>query len=132
MSPSNTKSGPSLSRRERQIMDIVYQLGRVTAADVLQGMSDPPSYSAVRALLRILEDKGHLRHEQEGTTYVYLPTVSRDAASRSAVKHLLQTFFEGSAERAMAALLDVSQSKLSQDELGRLAQLIATAKKEGR
>jgi predicted transcriptional regulator len=132
MSSSRPKAAPALSRRERQIMDIVYQRGRATAADVLQGLSDPPSYSAVRALLRILEEKGHLRHEQDGVTYVYLPTVSRDAASRSAVKHLLQTFFEGSAERAMAALLDVSQSKLSQEELGRLAQLIAAAKKEGR
>jgi predicted transcriptional regulator len=113
-------------------MDIVYQRGRATAADVLQGLSDPPSYSAVRALLRILEDKGHLRHEQDGSAYVYLPTVSRDVASRSAVKHLLQTFFGGSAERAMAALLDESKSKLSQDELGRIAQLIAAAKKEGR
>ena len=113
-------------------MDVLYRRGRATAADVLEGIADPPSYSAVRALLRVLEDKGHVRHEQEGAAYVYLPTVSRDAASRSAVKHLVQTFFEGSAERAMAALLDVSQSKLSKDELARISQLIAAAKKEGR
>jgi BlaI family transcriptional regulator, penicillinase repressor len=121
-----------LSRRERQIMDVVYRRGRATAAEVLEGLTDPPSYSAVRALLRVLEEKGHLRHEQEGAAYVYLPTVSRDTASRSAVKHLVQTFFEGSAERAMAALLDVSQSKLSKDELARISALIEAAKKEGR
>lgn len=132
MSPTNPKPPAALSRRERQIMDIIYRRGRATAAEVLEGLTDPPSYSAVRALLRILEDKGHLRHEQDGAAYVFLPTVSRDAASRSAVKHLVQTFFEGSAERAVAALLDVSQSKLSKDELARIAHLIEAAKKEGR
>jgi BlaI family transcriptional regulator, penicillinase repressor len=132
MSNRDEQGATGLSRRERQIMDVVYRRGRATAAEVLEGLSEPPSYSAVRALLRVLEEKGHLRHEQEGAAYVYLPTVSRDAASRSAVKHLVHTFFEGSAERAMAALLDVSQSKLSKDELGRISQLIAAAKKEGR
>ena len=113
-------------------MDIVYRQGRATAAEVLEALPDPPSYSAVRALLRVLEDKGHLRHEQEGASYVYRPTVSRETASRSAVKHLMQTFFGGSAERAMAALLDVSSSKISKEELERIAELIETAKKEGR
>ena len=113
-------------------MDIVYRRGRATAAEVLEALPDPPSYSAVRALLRVLEDKGHLRHEQEGAAYVFRPTVSREAASRSAVKHLMQTFFGGSAERAMAALLDATQTKLSADDLDRLSQLIETAKKAGR
>ena len=127
----STQATP-LSRRERQIMDIVYRRGRATAAEVLAGLPDPPSYSAVRALLRVLEDKGHLRHEQEGAAYVYRPTVSREAASRTAVKHLMQTFFGGSAERAMAALLDVTSSRLSRDELERIGGLIEAAKKEGR
>ena len=126
------KAGSHLSRRERQIMDIVYRRGRATAAEVLEAMPDPPSYSAVRALLRVLEDKGHLRHQQEGPAYVYRPTVSRETASRSAVKHLMQTFFGGSAEKAMAALLDVSSAKLSRDELDRIGGLIEAAKKEGR
>ena len=113
-------------------MDIVYRRGRATAAEVLEALPDPPSYSSVRALLRVLEDKGHVRHEQEGAAYVYRPTVSRETASRSAVKHLMSTFFGGSAEKAMAALLDVSSSKLSRDELQRIGDLIDAAKKEGR
>lgn len=113
-------------------MDIIYRRGRATAAEVLEGLPDPPSYSAVRALLRVLEDKGHLRHDQEGASYVYRPTVSRETASRSAVKHLMQTFFGGSAERAMAALLDVSSSRLSPEELERIAALVESARKEGR
>ena len=90
----------SLSRRERQIMDVVYRLGRATAAEVQEGLPDPPSYSAVRALLRVLEEKGHLRHEQDGPRNVYVPTVPRDAARSSAVRALLETFFGGSRARS--------------------------------
>ncbi len=125
-------SQKNLSRRERQIMDIIYQLGQATAAEVLENLPDPPSYSAVRAMLKILEDKGHLRHKQQGPRYVFLPKVSREKAKRSAVKHLLQTFFDGSAASAVATLLDVSRSDLSNAELDRLNSLISQAKKEGR
>ena len=121
-----------LTRRERQIMDIVYRHGRVTAAEVLAELPDPPSYSAVRALLRILEEKGYLRHQQEGPRYVFLPTLARDKARRSALKQIVQTFFDGSAEQAVAALLDMSQPRLSQADLDRLVRLIGKARKEGR
>src|SRR6476660_8410511 len=120
-----------LSRRERQIIDILYARGRATAAEVQELLPDPPSYSAVRAMLRILEDKGHVRHQQDGPRYVYLPTLARDNAKRSALKHLLQTFFDGSAEQAISALLDESSSKLSPAELDRLARMIDTARKSG-
>ena len=121
-----------LSRRERQIMDILYQQGRATAADVHQRLPNQPSYSAVRAMLRILEEKGHLRHEQDGPRYIFLPTMPRETARRHALKHLLQTFFEGSTERAISALLDASSSKLSNEEFNRLARLIENARKEGK
>lgn len=121
-----------LSRRERQIMDVIYERGRATAAEVLEGLPDPPSYSAVRALLRVLEDKGHLRHESEGPRYVFMPTVARERARKSALKQLLKTFFDGSTEQAVAALLDLSSSKLSDAELNRLSNLIDQARKEGR
>jgi predicted transcriptional regulator len=120
-----------LSRRERQIIDILYARGRATAADVQAALPEPPSYSAVRAMLRILEDKGHVRHEQDGPRYVYLPTVARDNAKRSALRHMLQTFFDGSAEQAISALLDDSSAKLSSAELDRLARMIDTARKSG-
>ena len=120
-----------LSRRERQILDILYQRGQATAAEVQAALPEPPSYSAVRALLRILEDKGHVRHEQDGPRYVYLPTVARDNAQRSAMRHMLQTFFDGSAEQAISALLDDSSAKLSSAELDRLARMIDTARKSG-
>lgn len=120
-----------LSRRERQILDILYQHGRATAAEVQAALPEPPSYSAVRALLRILEEKGHVRHEQDGPRYVYLPTIGRENAKRSALRHMLQTFFDGSAEQAISALLDDSSTKLSPAELERLARLIATARKTG-
>jgi BlaI family transcriptional regulator, penicillinase repressor len=123
---------PDLSRRERQIMDVVYRRGQATAAEVQAEMPDPPSYSSVRALMRVLENKGHLRHQQEGAAYVYLPMVPADSARRSAVRHLLQTFFGGSTEKAMAALLETSQAKLSPAELDRIGHLIEAAKKEGR
>jgi predicted transcriptional regulator len=120
-----------LSRRERQIVDALYKLGRASAAEVRAELPDPPSYSAVRALLRILEDKGHVRHEQDGPRYVYVPTVTRDSAKRSAMRHMLQTFFDGSASQAMSALLDVSSSHLSESELDRLEQLIDQARRQG-
>jgi predicted transcriptional regulator len=120
-----------LSRRERQILDILYQRGQATAAEVQSALPEPPSYSAVRALLRILEEKGHVRHEQDGPRYVYLPTVPRDNAQRSAMRHLLQTFFDGSAEQAISALLDEPSAKLSAAELDRLARMIDTARKSG-
>ena len=121
-----------LSRRERQIMDAIYRRGQATSAEVLEDLPDPPSYSAVRAMLRVLEEKGHLRHEQQGPRYVFLPTVPREKARRSALKQLMQTFFDGSAEQTVAALLDLSASNLSDAELDRLSQLINQARKEGR
>src|SRR3954462_2177794 len=121
-----------LIRRERQIMDVIYRRGHATAAEVLQDLPDPPSYSAVRAMLRVLEEKGHLRHEQQGPRYVFLPTVPREKARRSALKQLVRTFFDGSTEQTVAALLDLSASKLSDDELERLSLLIDQARKEGR
>jgi len=120
-----------LSRRERQIVDILYANGRATAAEVQAALSEPPSYSAVRAMLRILEDKGHVRHVQDGPRYVYVPTVARDNAKRSALRHVLQTFFDGSAEQAISALLDDRSAKLSDVELDRLALLIAQARHTG-
>ena len=120
-----------LSRRERQIVDILYTQGRATAAEVQSALPDPPSYSAVRAMLRILEEKGHIRHEQDGPRYVYLPTVGRDRAKKTALRHVLQTFFNGSAEQALSALLDESDTRLSDQELDRLAKLIDRARGTG-
>jgi predicted transcriptional regulator len=120
-----------LSRRERQIMDVIYRHGKVTAAEVLAELPEPPGYSAVRAMLRLLEEKGHIRHEQDGPRYVYTPTVNRDKARRSAMRHLVRTFFDGSTEDAVAALLQ-NDSGISESELDRLSQLIDGAKKEGR
>jgi predicted transcriptional regulator len=120
-----------LSRRERQIVDILYSQGRATAAEVQAALPDPPSYSAVRAMLRILEEKGHVRHEQDGPRYVYLPTVARDNAKKSAMRHMLQTFFDGSAAQAISALLDDSSTRLSDRDLDRLARMIEQARKAG-
>ena len=120
-----------LSRRERQIVDILYAQGRATAAEVQAALPDPPSYSAVRAMLRILEEKGHVRHEQDGPRYVYLPTIARDNAKRSALRHMLKTFFDGSAEQAISTLLDDSSTRLSDRELDRLARMIEQARKAG-
>ncbi len=117
-----------LSRRERQIMDVLFHHGKATAAEVRGGMPEAPSYSAVRAQLRILEDKGHIKHEQDGPRYVYRPTLHKDRAKRSALNHLVDTFFNGSAEQAMAALLDDSSTELSDDELARLEDLIQQAR----
>ena len=121
-----------LSRRERQIMDILYAQGHATAAEVQSALPDPPSYSAVRAMLRILEDKGHVTHTEDGPRYVYRPVVARDTAQKSAVSHLLRTFFDGSVEAAMTALLDATDRKLSRAEVDRLAALIEQRKREGR
>ena len=121
-----------LSRRERQIMDAVYELGRATAAEIRERMPAPPSYSAVRAMLRILEDKGHLAHEQDGPRYVYMPTVPRSEARDSALRRVVRTFFEGSAENALSALLDLGVDELDEDALRRLAGRIEQAREEGR
>jgi predicted transcriptional regulator len=121
-----------LSRRERQIMDVLYRRGRATAAEILGELPEPPSYSAVRAMLRVLEEKKHIRHEEKDLRYVYLPVVPREKARRSAVTHLLDTFFDGSAEQAVATLLDVSARDLKPADFDRLAALIEQARKEGR
>ncbi len=113
-------------------MDIIHQRGQATAQEVMESLPDPPSYSAVRALLRLMEEKGYVRHEQEGPRYVYRATLAREKAGRSALKNLLQTFFDDSPEQAVAALLDVSRSKLTREELDRLSEMIEEARKEGR
>jgi predicted transcriptional regulator len=126
-------SGPaSLSRRERQIMDILYRQGRASASEVRQSMADAPSYSAVRAMLRVLEEKGHVKHVEAGLKYVYLPTVTQEKAKRSAVKHLLDTFFQGAPDQIVATLLDVSSTRLTGGELERMAAMIEKARKEGK
>jgi predicted transcriptional regulator len=122
----------TLSRRERQIMDILYRLGSATAAEVKENLSDAPSYSAVRALLRILEEKGHLKHAYDGPRYIYAPVVSRPVAQKSALRQMVKTFFDGSASNAVAALLDMSGNDLSETELNRLAKIVEQAKREGK
>lgn len=126
------KTHKQLSRREREIMDIIYERGRASAQEVQEAMDHPPSYSAVRALLRILIEKGHLRHSKEGARYVYRPTKPRRNAAREALNRVLHTFYEGSAVNAVAALLDLSTKNISEEELDRLSQLVDKAKKEGR
>jgi predicted transcriptional regulator len=121
-----------LSRRERQILEILYERGKASATEVRQAMPDAPGYSAVRALLRVLEEKGHVRHEEQGPKYVYLPVVARNKARRSAVKHVMDTFFSGSPEQIVAALLDVSAARLTREELDRMAAMIEQAKREGK
>src|SRR5580700_3405788 len=124
------KPSQTLSRRERQMMDILYRRGRATAAEIHRELPDPPSYSAVRAKLRVLEDKGHVRHEEQALRYVYLPTLARDAARRSALRHMVSTFFEGSVEETVAALLDLSAANLSKQDLDRISNIIDAAKSE--
>ena len=119
----------ALTRRERQIMDILYQLERATVGEVLAKLDGKPNYSTVRAQLRVLEEKGHVRHEEHGLRYVYIPCVPREVARRSALRHLVETFFEGSTEKAVAALLGGEVSRVSSGELDRLATLIAKSKK---
>jgi BlaI family transcriptional regulator, penicillinase repressor len=125
------KPKPSaLSRRERQIMDILYQLERASVGQVLRKLADKPSYSTVRAQLRVLEEKGHVRHEEHGLRYVYAPAVPRNVASRSALRHLVETFFDGSTEKVVAALLGGEVARISPEELDRLARLIAKGRKD--
>jgi predicted transcriptional regulator len=122
----------NLSRRERQIMDVIYREREATATQVLAALPDPPSYSAVRAMLRVLENKGHLRHVSDGSHYVYRPTLPRERAGKPALENVIQTFFDGSAEKTVAALLDLSRSELSKNDLDRLSELIEQARTEGR
>jgi predicted transcriptional regulator len=119
-----------LSRRERQIMDVLYERGRATAAEILAALPDPPSYSAIRALIKVLEDKGHVKHQEDGPRYVFTPSVPRSKARRNAVKHLLQTFFDDSASEAVASLLGASAGKLKPEELDKIEDLIARARNE--
>src|SRR3989440_11169922 len=121
-----------LSRRERQIMEILYQRGKASANEVREAMEDAPGYSAVRAMLRVLEEKGHVKHQEEGLKYVYVPVVAREKAKRTAVQHVLDTFFAGSPEQIVAALLDVSASRLTRAELDRMSEMIEKAKREGK
>jgi predicted transcriptional regulator len=122
----------SLTRRERQIMDIIHRRGKATAHDVLEDLADPPSYSAVRALLRLLEERGHVKHAQDGLKYVYAAATTRADARKSALSHVVSTFFAGSVEQAVVSLVESSRTKLSREELDRLAEVIDRAKKEGR
>lgn len=121
-----------LSRRERQIMEILYQRGRASASEVREAMEDAPGYSAVRAMLRILEEKGRVKHQAEGLKYVYVPTVGRDKAKRTAVQSLVETFFSDAPEQLVAALLDVSARRLTREELDRMSEMIERARKEGK
>ncbi|HVS31605.1 MAG TPA: BlaI/MecI/CopY family transcriptional regulator [Thermoanaerobaculia bacterium] len=121
-----------MSRREREMMNIIFRSGKATAGEVMDAMAEPPSYSAVRATLRVLEQKGHLRHQHDGTRYVYMPTVNREKARMSALDQLLTTFFEGSTASVVAALIERNGDKLTPQELDRLSLLIADARKEGR
>jgi len=122
----------ALSRRERQIMDILYRRGRASVAEVLNELGGNQHYSTVRAQLRVLEEKGHARHEEDGSRYVYVPMVPRDVARRSALRHLVETFFDGSTEKVVTALLGGEAAQISPEELERLAELIAKSKKEGK
>jgi BlaI family transcriptional regulator, penicillinase repressor len=121
-----------LSRRERQIMDFLFERGKASVAEVLDGIPSPPGYSAVRATLRTLEQKGRVEHEEDGRAYIYRPTVKREAARKSALSHVLKTFFDGSAEQAVAALLEIRRTKRSAVELDRMSKLVEHAKREGR
>ena len=120
-----------LSRRERQIMDILYQRGRATGAQIHEALPDAPTYSAVRAKLRVLEEKGHVRHVEEELRYVYLPVVAHNSARKSALRHMVSTFFAGSVEDTVAALLDLSSANLAKNDLERISQMIEQARKEG-
>ncbi|HEY1912627.1 MAG TPA: BlaI/MecI/CopY family transcriptional regulator [Vicinamibacterales bacterium] len=121
----------ALTRRERQIMDILYRRGRASAAEVMEELTGEPNYSTVRTQLRVLEEKGHVRHDEDGVRFVYLPAVPRNAARKSALKHLVETFFDGSAEQVVAAVLGGEASHLSDDDLKRIAELVAKARKDG-
>ena len=118
---------PTLSRRERQIMDILFQRSEATGSEILEALPDPPSYSAVRAVLRVLEQKGHVRHQIQGLRYVWKPRIARESVRRSALRHLMHTFFEGSVEQTVAALLEQSDVRLDDRKLARLRELIDEA-----
>jgi predicted transcriptional regulator len=122
----------TLSRREREMMDIIYRKGQATAGEILDAMADPPSYSAVRATLSVLERKGHVRHEDDGTRYVYKPTVNRERAKATAIDHLVSTFFDGSVTGVVAALLERPRREIPKGELDELLAMIDQARKEGR
>jgi predicted transcriptional regulator len=132
MSRKPTDRTHQLSRRERQIMDVLYAQGQATAAEVLQRLPDPPSYSAVRAMLRILEEKGHVEHDHDGPRYVFRPIVERETARRGALEHLIRTFFDGSPGSAAAALLESADGRLEESDLQRLSDLIAKTRRDGR
>ncbi|HVX87905.1 MAG TPA: BlaI/MecI/CopY family transcriptional regulator [Gemmatimonadales bacterium] len=123
---------PRLTRRERQIMDVLFRQGEGTVSDVMAALPDPPSYSAVRATLRILEEKGHLKHREDGPRYVYLPKLGQEQARQAALEHLLTTFFGGSAEQAVMALAELSDAELTPEQLERLAERIRKTGEEGR
>ena len=131
MSSQKQPEPAALTRRERQIMDILYRRGRATASDVMEELPGNPHYSTVRTQLRVLEEKGHVAHEEDGLRYVYSPAVPRRAARKSALRHLVNTFFDGSAEQVVAAVLGGEGARLSDEELNRIAELVAKAKKEG-
>ena len=131
MTPKPGSDHATLTRRERQIMDILYKRGRATANEVLDDLPGTPHYSTVRTQLRVLEEKGHVTHEGDGVRYVYMPALPRRAARKSALRHLVDTFFDGSAEQVVAAVLGGEGAKLSEEELDRIAELIDKAKKEG-
>jgi BlaI family penicillinase repressor len=129
---AKTEPGNEFGRRERQIMNVIHRVGSASVADVRKALPDPPTYSAVRGMLRLLEDKGHVRHEADGLRYIYRPTVSQVSAQRSALRHLVHTFFGGSASNAAASLLELSDAKLTPADAKRLAEIIAKSKSEGR
>ena len=134
MTPRPQKPRPLhavLSRRERQIMDILFRRGRATAAGVMEELPGDPSYSTVRTQLRVLEEKGHVRHQLDGVRFVYMPVLARQAARKSALRHLVDTFFDGSSEQAVAALLGGEGARLTDEQLDRIAAMIAKARKEG-
>src|SRR4051794_15694579 len=125
------KTPNGLARRERQIMDILYRRGRATATEVMEELSGAPNYSTVRTQLRVLEDKGHVRHEEDGLRYIYMPAIPLSAARKSALRHMVDTFFDGSAEQVVAAVLGGEAARLSDDDLKRIAELVAKARKGG-
>jgi BlaI family penicillinase repressor len=129
---SSRQTSSLLTKRERQIMDVLYKLGRATAAEIMDGVAGAPGYSTVRTQLRVLETKGHVRHEEQGLRYIYMPTVPRHSARRSALKHLVDTFFDGSSAKAVAALLGGEAARVTDEELERIARLVRDARSDAR
>jgi predicted transcriptional regulator len=125
-------AGGGLTKRERQIMDVLYRLGRATAAQIMERVPGAPGYSTIRTQLRVLESKGHVKHEEQGLRYIYMPTVPRHSAARSALRHLVDTFFDGSSAKAVAALLGGEASRVSDEDLERIAQLVRNARSDAR